>query len=217
MRGLPNALSALRLALAPVLLALAWAGAPRTFVGCLALSLATDVVDGKIARRTGQASARGAVLDSRADLATWASLPPSAWGLRPGFVRAEALFLLVAVASYVAPVAIGFLRYGRLTSYHTRGARLAAYLGGASTLVVFAGGPALPFRLGTAVLVLAELEEIAITAVLPTWHANVPSLAHALALRARWRAGLGRHVVGRRARRRGRPPQPGGWKLKVRG
>ena len=55
MRGLPNALSALRLALAPVLLALAWAGAPRTFVGCLALSLATDVVDGKIARRTGQA------------------------------------------------------------------------------------------------------------------------------------------------------------------
>jgi len=121
------------------------------------------------------------------------------------------------VASYVAPVAIGFLRYGRLTSYHTRGARLAAYLGGASTLVVFAGGPALPFRLATAVLVLAELEEIAITAVLPTWHANVPSLAHALALRARWRAGLGRHVVGRRARRSGRPPQPGGWKLKVRG
>ena len=157
MRGLPNALSALRLALAPVLLALAWAGAPRTFVGCLALSLATDVVDGKIARRTGQASARGAVLDSRADLATWASLPPSAWGLRPGFVRAEAGLLLVAVASYVVPVAIGFLKYGRLTSYHTRGAKLAAYLGGASALVVFAGGPALPFRLATAVLVLAEL------------------------------------------------------------
>ena len=100
---------------------------------------------------------RGAVLDSWADLATYASLPPSAWWLRPGFVRAEAIFLLVAVASYVAPVAIGFLRYGRLTSYHTRGAKLAAYLGGASALVVFAGGPALPFRLATAVLVLAEL------------------------------------------------------------
>ena len=97
--------------------------------------------------------------------------------------RAEAVFLLVAVASYVAPVAIGFLRYGRLTSYHTRGARLAAYLGGTAALVVFAGGPALPFRLATAVLVLVELEEIAITAVLPAWHLNVPSLAHALALR----------------------------------
>jgi hypothetical protein len=48
---------------------------------------------------------------------------------------------------------------------------------------VFAGGSALPFRLATAVLVLAELEEIAITAALPA-HANVPSLAHALGL---WR------------------------------
>jgi cardiolipin synthase (CMP-forming) len=183
MKNLPNALSALRLALAPVLLALAWSGAPLAFVGCLALSLATDVADGKIARRTGQVSERGAVLDSWADLATWASLAPAAWWLRPGFVRAEAAFLLVAVASYAVPVAIGFLRYGRLTSYHTRGARFAAYLGAASALVVFAGGPALPFRLATGVLVLAELEEIAITAVLPEWHANVPSLAHALGLR----------------------------------
>jgi len=141
MRGLPNALSALRLALAPVLLALAWSGAPRAFVCCLGLSLMTDIADGRIARRTGQASERGAVLDSWADLATYASLPPAAWWLRPGFVRAEALFLLVAVASYVAPVAIGFLKYGRLTSYHTRGAKLAAYLGGASALVVFAGAP----------------------------------------------------------------------------
>ncbi len=106
MRGLPNALSALRLALAPVLLALAWSGAPRAFVCCLALSLMTGIADGRIARRTGQTSERGAVLDSWADLATYASLPPRAWWLRPGFVRAEALFLLVAVASYVAPVAI---------------------------------------------------------------------------------------------------------------
>ena len=118
-------------------------------------------------------------------LATYASLPPAVWWLRPEFVRAEAAFLAVAVASYVAPVAVGFLKYGRLTSYHTRGAKLAAYLGGASALVVFAGGPALPFRLATAVLVLAELEEIAITAVLPAWHTNVPSLAHARGLAAR--------------------------------
>src|SRR5207244_12055890 len=123
------------LAPAAVLLAAAWCGGPRAFGGCLALSLATDVVDGKIARRTGQASERGAVLDSWADLATYASLPPSAWWLRPGFVRTEAVFLLVAVASYVAPVAIGFLRYGRLTSYHTRGAKLAACLAGPRALV----------------------------------------------------------------------------------
>jgi phosphatidylglycerophosphate synthase len=176
-------LSALRLALAPVLLALAWTGRGEAFVACLAVSLATDVADGQIARRLGSASLRGAVLDSRADLATYMSLPLAAWWLRPEFVGAECVWLAVAVASYIVPVAIGYAKYGRLTSYHTRLARLSAYAGGASALVVFAGGPTVPFRIATALLVLAEIEEIAITAVLPEWRANVRSLCHALAER----------------------------------
>jgi hypothetical protein len=50
--------------------------------------------------------------------------------------------------------------------------------------VLFAGGPALPFRIAACVLVLAELEEIAITATLREWRANVPTLWHARRLRA---------------------------------
>ncbi len=45
--------------------------------------------------------------------------------------------------------------------------------------MLFAGGPALPFHLATGVLVLAELEEIAITTLLPVWRTNVPSILHA--------------------------------------
>jgi cardiolipin synthase len=179
----PNALSALRLALAPVLLALARAGEQRAFVCCLLVSLVTDVLDGKIARRTGRTSELGAVLDSWADFVSYASLLPSVWWLRPDFVRAEATWLLVAVTGYLAPVLLGVLRYGRLTSYHTRGAKLAAYVNGAGAVVVFTGGPALPFRVATVVLALVELEEVAITLVLPEWRANVRSLAHAVALR----------------------------------
>jgi hypothetical protein len=95
----------------------------RAFVVCVAVSLATDVLDGRLARR------------------------------------------------------------GRLTSYHTRGAKLAAYLGGRGALVVFASGRAFSFRLATAALALAEIEEIAITLTLREWRADVPSLAYALALR----------------------------------
>ena len=179
-------LSALRLGLAPVLLALAWTGCGETFVACLAVSLATDVADGQIARRLGRASLRGAVLDSRADLATYTSLPLAAWWLRPEFVRAECGWLAVAVATYALPVAIGYLKFGRLTSYHTRLARLSAYAGGISALVVFAGGPALPFRMATALFMVAELEEIAITAVLPGWRPNVLSLRHALDAARDW-------------------------------
>ena len=59
----------------------------------------------------------------------------------------------------------------------------AAYLLGGSTLAAFAGGPGWPFRIATAAFVCAEAEEIAITLVLPRWHANVRSLTHALVLR----------------------------------
>ena len=178
-----NALSTLRLALAPLLLALARAGERRIFVCCLIVSYLTDILDGKIARRTGKTSELGAVLDSWADFANHLSLLPSVWWLRPDFVRAETTWLLVAVASYLTPVLLGVLRYRRLTSYHTYGAKLAAYLTGASAVVVFANGPALPFRIATVTLALVELEEIAITALLSEWRANVPSLAQALALR----------------------------------
>jgi hypothetical protein len=41
------------------------------------------------------------------------------------------------------------------------------------------GGPAIPFRLATLILALAECEELAITAILPTWQSEVPSLLHA--------------------------------------
>ena len=178
-----NWLSTLRIALAPVLLLLASQGAARVFTACLALALATDIADGKIARRLGQTSVLGARLDSWGDLLLFASLPVCGVLLRPEFVRLEARWFAIAVASAFVPVAAGLCRFGRLTSYHTRGAKMAAYLLGGSTLVAFAGGPGWPFRFATVAFVCAEAEEIAITIVLPRWHANVRSLAHALVLR----------------------------------
>jgi phosphatidylglycerophosphate synthase len=183
--NVPNLLSATRIALAPVLVALAWAGAARVFLVGLSLSLVTDIVDGKLARKLNQTSELGAKLDSWGDFATYMTVPLCAWWLRPDFVRAEAAYFIAVVASYTVPVAIGFAKYRRLTSYHTQAATVAAYLVGGATVVMFAGGPAWPFRLATAVLVYAELEEILITGLLPTWTANVPSWRQALRLRRR--------------------------------
>src|SRR6266446_6924185 len=162
-----NRLSMLRIALAPVLLLLASRGSARAFTACLAVALATDIADGKIARRLGQTSLLGARLDSWGDLLLFLSLPVCGVLLRPEFVR----------------VAAGLCRFGRLTSYHTRGAKAAAYMLGVSSLIAFGGGPGWPFRVATVAFVCVEAEEIAITIVLPRWHANVRSLAHALVLR----------------------------------
>lgn len=186
---IPNALSVLRLVLAPVLVWLAWTGQHGAFLVTLSVSLLSDLTDGWFARRFDQATHLGTLLDSYGDFATYMTVPLCAWWLWPDLIRREAWYAAAIVAAYVFPIALGYLKYGRLTAYHTYGAKLSAVVVGASAMALFAGGPPLPFRIATWILVLAELEEIAITTILPEWHANVPSILHARRLLRSDRAG----------------------------
>ncbi len=179
---LPNALSAFRILAAPVLLALAWRGAQGPFVVLLIAALLSDVVDGKVARWLGQCSDFGARLDSWGDLATYTTVPVCGLWLVPEVARAEAPFVVLVVLAYLVPIVVGFLKFRALTSYHTRGAVIGAYLLGGAAVVIFLGGPAWPLRVAAVVIALAELEELAITAVLRAPAINVRGLGAALAI-----------------------------------
>jgi CDP-diacylglycerol--glycerol-3-phosphate 3-phosphatidyltransferase len=181
--NLANALSSLRLLLVPALLLLAYERNSRWFLICLIISLVTDIADGKIARLLKQTSEFGSKLDSLADFGTYMTIPLCAYWLRPEFVRQEKLFFILVVASYTVPVVFGFAKYRRLTSYHTRAAVYAAYLIGGATILLFANGPVMPFRIAAVAIAVAGLEEIAITLTLPEWRANVRWLGQALRLR----------------------------------
>ncbi len=180
MLNVPNLLSALRLLAAPFLLLLAWRGLAPAFLACFAASLLSDVADGMLARGLHQRTELGAKLDSWGDLATYAVLPFAVWWLWPDLIRQEARFVTAVVVSYVVPTVVGLIKFRRLTSYHTRGAKLSALLMGPALLLLFGWGFPWVFRLAALVLALAELEEIAITVVLPEWRADVPSLRSAL-------------------------------------
>lgn len=184
MERIPNLLSMLRILAVPVLGGLAWAGATGVYLTGLVLTLATDVADGFIARRYGCQSERGAKLDSRADLLLYATLPLFAWWLFPDLLQREAGYLFVAIAAFVVPIGAGFLKFGRLTSYHTWAAKGTSVLMGIGMLLLFAGGPAWPFHLAVVALVYEAIEEIGITLVLREWKSDVPTLWHAIDLQS---------------------------------
>ena len=141
-------------------------------------------MDGWLARRLKQATELGAKLDSWSDFATWLALPICAWWLRPDVIRQEAVFLIVAIFFYVGAIAFGFLKYGRLTSYHTWLSKVLAVLVAAAALLFFADGSAWSLRAIVPVVIASQIEEMCITALLPEWRANVPSFWHALKIKA---------------------------------
>jgi len=183
MGGVANIISGLRVAAMPVLLIVAWSGYAAAFLVGLALCLISDMVDGWLARHYRQTSVLGAKMDSWADLAMYAVLPPAAWWLWPDLVRQEATSVVIALASYTLPVVVGLLKFRRLTSYHTWGAKCSSVLVGAGVVLLLGWRTPWTFRIAIVVLAAAEIEEIAITLTLREWRADVPSIVHAARLR----------------------------------
>lgn len=172
----PNLLTGFRFVCAPVLLILAWQGHASAFLLLLAMAFLSDVLDGMIARLTGQVTYFGAVLDSWADMITYLTITISAWWLWPDIVRGEALYVGMVVASYVLPVAVGFYKFRALTSYHTWTVKLAAASVGLSFYLLFLAGLSLPFRIAATICVLAAIEEILISLLSTELHSNVRSV-----------------------------------------
>ena len=181
--NVPNALSLARIAAAPAMLLASWHGDSAAFLWLAGFCMVSDIADGKLARWLGQTSEIGARLDSWADVAMMAAGPFCAVWLRPDLVRTEALFVALVLGGYAVAIAAGYAKFGRLTSYHTRAATLAAYFVGAGVILGIGGITTWVFRIGALLVACAELEEVAITWALPEWRANVPSLALALRIR----------------------------------
>lgn len=176
----PNSLCLLRLALAPVLLVLAWYGRHDFFIPVLLSAFLLDAVDGPLARYLHQESQLGPRLDTTADVAIYLVLPVCIWWLWPDLIRSEWIYVLLIVTSIVVPMIAGFTKFRRPTSYHTWLVKAAASITVISTFVLLLGGPALPFRIASFICLAAGLEEVLITLAMESPKSNVRSLVHVL-------------------------------------
>ncbi|MBS0394262.1 MAG: CDP-alcohol phosphatidyltransferase family protein [Proteobacteria bacterium] len=185
LRQLPNAVSAARIASAPVLGYLAASGAARAFAWLLVGALVSDVLDGQLARRFGIVSRLGAQLDSLGDALLFFVAVAGVLAFHPELPREHALAALLLVGSWAAELAAALLRYGRPSSFHTYASKAAGLLLGVmvGALFVFGLPPAL-FYAAVALSVAAELEELALVWLLPQWRSDVRGLYWVLRERA---------------------------------
>lgn len=182
-----NLVSASRAVCAPLLLVLAWDGATNTFLALFAVGLLSDVLDGALARRLGQASDFGARLDQWADFALWLSFPIGAWWLWPDLVRREAPYVLLAILCLLVPTAIAYAKYRAVPGYHTWSVKLGSVLMGIAVPLLLIFDLPWPFRVAALFQLVCAIDELGITALFAECRHDVPSVFHAARLRQRER------------------------------
>jgi CDP-diacylglycerol--glycerol-3-phosphate 3-phosphatidyltransferase len=147
------------------------------------LLLLGDWLDGKLAIWLKQQTELGALLDSIADAALYAAILLGVGWLKFDLLAQELTWIFVGFASYALTTSFGLAKFHRLPSYHTRAAKICWFLATIALVLVLVANAAWPLRVALMGATLTNLEATVITAVLPEYRSNVPTLYHALRLR----------------------------------
>jgi phosphatidylglycerophosphate synthase len=183
---IPNIISGLRIAAFPLLLACAWLQQRDAFSWLLVIALLSDILDGAIARRFNYVSQLGSLLDSVADLLTFIAAACGIWRFHPAALADHSVAFWLLVVLWIGGSLAGYLRYGRMASFHTLLARITAYVIGSFVIVLFLWG-FVPWLLWAAVSlsIASHVEEFILMAILPTWTPNARGLYWVMKKRAR--------------------------------
>lgn len=120
----PNLITLTRLVCFPVLWGLAFLKLPQALAVGILLCLLTDFLDGFLARRLGQATKVGAVLDSLADNLLLVSAPIWVFWLRPEIVRENPIWVGLYGGLLAAVFLVMFLKFRRNVEIHTYAAKI---------------------------------------------------------------------------------------------
>lgn len=187
LRHLPNAISVARLASTPVLVWLAWTSRETAFTWLLIAALASDALDGMLARAFGWATSIGSLFDSAADAALMLTTAYGVWAFHPYVFTDYGLIIWSLIALWALEHVMALVRYRRLSSFHTALVRTGVLVFSAFLIVLFLYGfVSWLFYLSAILSLAAVIEQMAMIALLPEW---TPDLRGGLPEVLRRRAG----------------------------
>ncbi len=179
----PNLLSGTRIALMPAVLTSAIAGSRSWFIILLTAGLATDALDGFLARRLHAFTDFGRKLDSAADYLTMVTGIAGIALLWPEIMRRELPWVVAGLAAFLAVVVYGFVRLGRAPCYHTWASKVGVVACAFSLVPLLAEWTVVPFHAAMIFLIVAGVEEMVIALLVPAHTGEMPSAWHAWRLR----------------------------------
>jgi len=170
-----NGITLYRIVTAPLLIVLLFRGEQELFKWLLGVSFFTDLIDGVLARTFKVTRILGTRLDSVGDDLTVLVAILGLGVLQPQFFIEQWTLLLPLGILFLLQTGFALYRYGKITSFHTYLAKLAALAQGVFLLFFFFFEIIYyPLFYAAAFITMAELaEEIIIVWLLPQWKSNV--------------------------------------------
>jgi len=173
-----NGITLYRIIAAPILLVLLFTKQYDIFKWLLGVSFFTDLIDGHLARKYKVTSIMGTKLDSIGDDLTVLVGVIALFVLKLEFIKQHIIIFIILFVLFLAQTTYAFIRYRKMTNFHTFLAKTAALLQGVFLILVFfSEGPSLIlFYAATIVTMLELIEEIILVGMLPQWQANVKGI-----------------------------------------
>ena len=173
-----NGITLYRTIAAPFLLVLLFTKQYDIFKWLLAVSFFTDLVDGYLARKFKVTSILGTKLDSIGDDLTVLVGLVALFVLKFTFIKQHIIIFIILLVLFLLQTTYAFIRYKKMTNFHTYLAKIAAILQGIFLILVFfTEEPILILFYAATIITMLELaEEIILVNLLPQWQANVKGI-----------------------------------------
>ena len=146
--------------------------------GCWAVSFFTDLIDGYLARKFKVTSILGTKLDSIGDDLTVLVGLIALFVLKLEFIKQHVIIFIILLVLFLVQTTYAFIRYKKMTNFHTYLAKIAAVLQGVFLILVFfTEEPSLILFYAATIITMVELiEETILIRMLPEWQANVKGI-----------------------------------------